>query len=999
MIQPGNEYFLPAPSIERSATITRLPQTIRFLPYTGQAAVVGTVQLGASSSANRLVVFSSLTPEVCAVDTPADTYNTQSTGYARTLKAGTCTVAADQPGDESVEPAEQIRTSFDLPKLPQKVSFRTPGVARPGDDDVLLYAGSNYGLPVTVTTSTPDVCTILSDAFVRPLAAGTCTVSVDQPGDDLYLPAERFTRSFEIVRDTQTITYDYPQDIDRHSGASYTPVATADSGLPVTFGATGACTIADGVVTFTEIGGVCTVTADQPGTAGYEPAQQRSRAFTVLKRSQTMTITSTIPETGAVGGTLVVTAEASSGLPVSAGVYGACSSAPDAQGRTVVTFTSVGTCTLNLGQNGNAEYDAAPGQFRTIEVGLPAQTLAFTSTAPATAAPGDTYTVTATGGASGQPVVLGATGACTIADAVVTFTATGTCTITADQAGDDRFQAAAQVSQTVAVGLLAGSVAFGGDAPTDARVGGSSTPVIVEGPSSADPVLAASGACSVASGVVSYDSAGTCTLTLNQAGDPRYGAAPQAVRTFEIARIAQTVAFTSTAPATAVAGGTYTPTATGGPSGKPVLIDATGSCSIASGVVTFTGSGTCTITADQAGDDRHAAAPHASQSIAVGLAAGTVSFGGDAPTGAAVGGSSTPVIVRGPSSADPVLAASGACSVASGVVSYDSAGTCTLTLDQAGDARYGAAPQAVRTFEITRVGQTLVFTSTAPAAVVGGAAYRPAVRGGASSAPVVLGTTTPSVCSVADGSVSFTAAGTCVLTADQAGDATHEAAPRATQSITVKAAVPAVKKAQTIAFTTTMPKAPERGVAYPVAATATSGNPVTFAAKGSCTLTATGRGTATVTLTGAATCTVTATQAGDATWLAAPAVTRTLKVDAATKADLTIAMTPTPGLGSTAPVSGTVTIKNVGTRDAGATTTRVTVSAPVADAPGAVRTPGKVKGTTVLTWTVPTVAAGQSITYTVKLATRPKVTTIDATVSTSLADPTPANNSLSRTVK
>ena len=91
---------------------------------------------------------------------------------------------------------------------------------------------------------------------------------------------------------------------------------------------------------------------------------------------------------------------------------------------------------------------------------------------------------------------------------------------------------------------------------------------------------------------------------------------------------AQTISFTSAAPAAAVyAGATYTPTATA-TSGLPVTItvDAASStvCSITAGVVSFIGVGTCTLNANQAGNGTYSPAPQVQQSFAVGQATSSV---------------------------------------------------------------------------------------------------------------------------------------------------------------------------------------------------------------------------------------------------------------------------------------------------------------------------------------------------------------------------------------
>jgi hypothetical protein len=85
---------------------------------------------------------------------------------------------------------------------------------------------------------------------------------------------------------------------------------------------------------------------------------------------------------------------------------------------------------------------------------LGAQRITFTSTAPASATVGGvSYTVAATGGASGNPVTFssGVPTVCTISGATVSFTGAGTCTIDANQAGNADYLSAPQVTQSFTV--------------------------------------------------------------------------------------------------------------------------------------------------------------------------------------------------------------------------------------------------------------------------------------------------------------------------------------------------------------------------------------------------------------------------------------------------------------------------------------------------------------------------------------------------------------------
>jgi hypothetical protein len=87
--------------------------------------------------------------------------------------------------------------------------------------------------------------------------------------------------------------------------------------------------------------------------------------------------------------------------------------------------------------------------------------------------------------------------------------------------------------------------------------------------------------------------------------------------------------------------------------------------------------------------------------------------------------------------------------------------------------------------------QTITFTSTAPTdAQVGDGTYTPTATA-TSGLPVIIaldGTSTG--CALASGVVSFTAPGTCVIDANQPGDATYSAAPQVQQSFTVSGTTP-----------------------------------------------------------------------------------------------------------------------------------------------------------------------------------------------------------------
>ena len=153
--------------------------------------------------------------------------------------------------------------------------------------------------------------------------------------------------------------------------------------------------------------------------------------------------------------------------------------------------------------------------------------------------------------------------------------------------------------------------------------------------------------------------------------------------------------------------------------------------------------------------------------------------------------------------------------------------------------------------------QVITFTSTAPtSATVGGPTY--AVAATASSGLTVsFSSGTPSVCSVAGSTVSFIAVGTCTITAKQGGNVKYYPETEQ-QSFGVG------KGSQVITFTSPAPtSAIVGGPTYAVAATASTGLPVSFSSGTPSVCSVAG---STVSFIAGGACTIDASQAGNANY-------------------------------------------------------------------------------------------------------------------------------------
>ena len=171
-------------------------------------------------------------------------------------------------------------------------------------------------------------------------------------------------------------------------------------------------------------------------------------------------------------------------------------------------------------------------------------------------------------------------------------------------------------------------------------------------------------------------------------------------------------------------------------------------------------------------------------------------YGGSYTPKAAGGGSGNPVTF----SIDPATTniapagqpPAGACSInSSGVVSFKGLGTCVIDANQAGGNFYAAAAQVQQSFTIGQAPQTITFCSTPPASPLFGSIYTVCATGGGSGNPVTFGISSEGLgpCVNSGSTVTFIGAGSCIITANQAGNADYQAG-YADQVITVPKETP-----------------------------------------------------------------------------------------------------------------------------------------------------------------------------------------------------------------
>jgi hypothetical protein len=466
--------------------------------------------------------------------------------------AGVDNVVATYSGDThyfdtDADPANFIVSVAKPGPANQTITFGAPSGVSYGAADSNLGATASSGLDVSYASRTTGVCTIVSGKL-HVVTAGSCTIDADQAGDAGFSPAPQVAQTFTIGQKTVHVdattdgkTYGAP---DPNVSADYLLRAADFVGLDDKTVASGSasCTLA----AHSEAAGTyaSAIGCDPSGlsAANYSFVAGRAADFTIAKADQTIGLTA---PTGVTYGDADFGpgASASSGLTVG---YSADAATPACTiAAAQIHVAGAGPCTVTGSQGGNANYNAAPDVTTTFTIAKKGQAISFAALAGKSF--GDPpLTVSGSGGGSGNPVTfsVGLTDTCTSSGtngATITITGAGSCTVSADQAGNSNYLAAASVARTFTIAKADQTIVF--TAPTGVTYGDADF-----GPgASASSGLSvgytskSAAACTIVAGKLHVVAAGTCTIDANQPGNANYNAAAQIERTFPIAKAALAV--------------------------------------------------------------------------------------------------------------------------------------------------------------------------------------------------------------------------------------------------------------------------------------------------------------------------------------------------------------------------------------------------------------------------------------------------------------------------
>jgi microsomal dipeptidase-like Zn-dependent dipeptidase len=545
----------------------------------------------------------------------------------------------------------------------QAASLQHPATALTlGDGTFSETAQATSGLPVTVVSTTPAVCTVGSNnsgtagssAAVTIVTAGTCILSGTQAGNGFYTSAPP-------ASDTVTVNkFTIPSCAPTGCGAAGDGSPNPGGSISIVSG--GSATPGGAITMLVNIA---------PSQVASLPLFQNTILVNSVPTPVTTQIFVFLSQVDSSGNPIGAPALAGTGLlqqtgngyqavvpgaipatPLS-GTYQAFVYGDDAGVRTNGALAAdAGYLCPTFACTDTVDFIYPTLVSATLQLANSA-TVAFTG-APASAAYGSSFTVSATTNASTVAVVTAA-GACSIASNLVTMTSgTGTCQLTAAWAADPNYAATSATQKTSALTATPSDTFTG--APASATNGASFT-VSATTNASTVAALTAAGACSIAGNTVTMTSGtGTCQMTATWAADSNYSTAT-AMQTTATQLLTQTIAFGPLANQTFGA----PPFAIGATASSGLSVSFASTtvsvCTVSGATVTLAGAGTCTIQATQGGSTTYSAATPVSRSFlvfkeatATVLSSGlnpstygqsitftaTVSAGGSTPTGQVV---------------------------------------------------------------------------------------------------------------------------------------------------------------------------------------------------------------------------------------------------------------------------------------------------------------------------------------------------------------------------
>ena len=864
-VSGGNDENYSFNYVSGTLTIEKADQTITFNTLSDKMFGEPDFTPGATASSGLDVSYASANEGVATI----------SGNTVTIVGAGETTITASQEGNSNYNAATSVDRTLTVSKADQTITFDLLPTKAFGDEDFDLPATASSGLEVSYTSSDESVA-IISGKTVTIVGAGTTSITASQDGNENYSAATDVQQDLIVNKADQTITFDALAS-KTYGDPDFGLDGSADSGLEVSYSSSdeNVATVSGNTVTI--IGaGETTITASQNGNSNYNAADDVGQTLTVNKASQSISF-SALDNVDLIETTEVtLSASASSGLEVDFTL----DSGPATLSGDVLNLTGTGTVFVTATQSGNDNYDAADPVSRSFTVTdsqKEDQTITFDEVETKTFGDPD-FTITATA-SSGLGVTLSSSNenVATINENTVSIVGAGTTDITASQDGNEEYNPADPVIQTLTVEKADQTITFGelidktfGDADFDLEATASSG-LEISYTSSDESVATISGS------TVTILGAGETTITASQVGNENYHPAIDVNHILIINKAEQTIQFNALEDVDINQQTEITLSATSSSGLNVSFTLESGPATLNGATLTLSGTGVVSITASQSGNENYSAADPITRSFSVTDSQKdeqTISFTaisektyGD-PDFELEATASSGLEVSYTSSDQEVVTINGS------TVSIMGAGTTLITAFQEGNEQFNPAQEVVQELIVNKASQMITFNEI-PAKSVEDPAFD--LNASASSGlSVTYSISDESIATISGNTVTIEGAGTATITANQEGNENYKAADPVEQVLSVKAE----KANQTITFNALENKT-YGDEPFELSAASSSGLEIFYSSSNEDAAVVSGN---VVTIVGAGTTIITARQEGNDEYHAASLVERELTIKKATQA-------------------------------------------------------------------------------------------------------------------
>ena len=302
--QDGNGSYNPAPSVEKTLTVTKVPQTITFNALSDASLNTGTYSLSGKATASSGLAVSYATSDASVASLSGTTLTLH--------QGGSVTITASQGGNDTylaAADATQSLTIKDDRYLDQNITWtQTISGLTIGASNVSMTAnsidadsGADTNLTISYASSNTAVATVVSGNSLQIVGAGSATITASQAGNvstgGRYNAATSVTKSISVGKASQTIVTNagatsLPNLSKDNGDFPFVPAIKsvdangADTNLTLAYSSSNTSVIAINGLNLQPLSvGTSTITVSQPGNTDYNAASSKTFTITVTQRT------------------------------------------------------------------------------------------------------------------------------------------------------------------------------------------------------------------------------------------------------------------------------------------------------------------------------------------------------------------------------------------------------------------------------------------------------------------------------------------------------------------------------------------------------------------------------------------------------------------------------------------------------------------------------------------------------------------------------------------